>query len=139
MTDTPVVHHRLFAYGELTERGHQARLLGRAPDVRPAVLRDWRRAYLPGFPYPVALPTPGGVLRGVLLEGLDAWDMGVLDAWETTAQGLYRRGLVTVETAPGVEVTAAAYLSSPQAVRAWLTGEPTTRVEPVSAAATSPR
>ena len=122
MTGLTQSHHRLFAYGELLDAGHQVRLLGRRLASRPAVLRDQRRAPMPGFPYPIALPTPGGTVRGLLLDGLDDWDLRALDAWETTAHGLYRRSLVSVEVATGDAVTAVAYLGEPEAVRAWLAG-----------------
>lgn len=123
MTSSGPKHKRLFAYGELTDPAHLRRLLGRSLPMRDAVLPGYARVVLPGFRYPLAMPTRRGALRGKLIDDLDVWDLQALDAWETTAEGLYRASYVRVELAPGEEVTAMAYLGNEPAVRAWL-GQP---------------
>lgn len=71
--------HRLFVYGTLQHPPLLGHLLGRVPDLRPAVVSGWRAARLRGRVYPGLVP--GGWARGHVLE-VDATELEVLDAFE---------------------------------------------------------
>src|SRR5689334_9799167 len=113
MTTTSPTHHRLFAYGELADPDELARIIGRRVPSSPAILPGYRRMYLPGFPFPLAMRSRRGAIHGQLYDGLEEWDLRLLDVWETTEEGLYVRSLVAVEVGPGEECTALAYLGHP--------------------------
>jgi hypothetical protein len=117
---TSLTHHRLFAYGELADPDELGRIIGRRVPSSPAVLPGYRRVCLPGFPFPLAMRSPRGAIHGRLYDGIEEWDLRLLDVWETTAEGLYVRSLVAVEVAPGEERTALAYLGHPAGVRRHL-------------------
>jgi gamma-glutamylcyclotransferase (GGCT)/AIG2-like uncharacterized protein YtfP len=74
----------LFAYGTLQFPLVLQALLGRVPDLEPAVLPGWRAAALPGRLYPGLVPG-GGRAPGQLLVGLTAGEWSVLDAFEGDA------------------------------------------------------
>jgi hypothetical protein len=122
MTTTSPTHHRLFAYGELADPDELARIIGRRVPSSPAVLPGYRRMCLPGFSFPLAMRSRRGAIHGRLYDGLEEWDLRLLDVWETTEEGLYVRSLVAVEVAPGEERTALAYLGHPPGVRRHLGG-----------------
>jgi hypothetical protein len=86
----------LFAYGTLCDEDLLAAVLGRPLDrrnVAAAVAPGFRIAYYPGRIYPALLRAPGGAAEGMLVFGLAAFDLGVLDAYEGAE---YRRSIVPV-------------------------------------------
>lgn len=87
---------RLFAYGTLLFPEVLHVLLGRVPDLSPAVTHGWRVAALPGRVYPGLVPAPDGRASGRVVSGLSADEMVLLDAYEDTD---YR--LATIPLADG--------------------------------------
>lgn len=72
----------MFVYGTLQFPEVLVELIGRCPELVAAELTGWRVAALPGQVYPGLVPAAGGVARGVVLTGLDAGELAVLDAFE---------------------------------------------------------
>jgi len=107
----------LFIYGSLRDPAVRARLPGIRPDLWtvPAVLHGHARIMVSGFGYPFVVPAdPGSRVDGDLLLGLVDRDYAILDAYEDTAEGLYVRAEVTVES-DGRRLAAYAYLRGPSA------------------------
>ncbi|WP_431954631.1 gamma-glutamylcyclotransferase family protein [Nocardia lijiangensis] len=74
--------HALFVYGTLQFPVVLRELIGRCPDLSPAVLPGWRVAALPGRVYPGLVAAARATARGVVLSGLGAREWAVLDAFE---------------------------------------------------------
>jgi gamma-glutamylcyclotransferase (GGCT)/AIG2-like uncharacterized protein YtfP len=72
----------LFAYGTLQFPEILCVLLGRMPAARPASLAGWRPAALAGRGYPGLVPGTGTV-TGLVLSGLTAGEIQVVDAYES--------------------------------------------------------
>lgn len=65
---------RYFFYGTLLDPDVRAHILGSWINRRPlrkARLPGYRRVYIRGRHYPVAIPAPGDAVEGMLAEGLD--------------------------------------------------------------------
>lgn len=89
----------LFVYGTLRDPDILAAVIGRNPAaVEPAALVGYRAAVYPGRTYPGLAAAPGARAAGLLLTGLDARELALLDAFEAEE---YRRAAVTVATAEG--------------------------------------
>ncbi len=84
----------LFVYGTLKDETLRARLLGRRVRALPARLRGFAVRAVRDADYPALVPARGGVVRGLLLTGLDAGDLARLDRYEG---GEYRRIPVRAE------------------------------------------
>ncbi|UGT42504.1 gamma-glutamylcyclotransferase [Nocardia yamanashiensis] len=78
----PRAEDALFVYGTLQFPEVLVELLGRAPDLTPAVLPGRRAAALPGRAYPGLVAAPAGAASGFLMTGLTAAEWRVLDAFE---------------------------------------------------------
>ncbi|WP_084522446.1 gamma-glutamylcyclotransferase family protein [Nocardia inohanensis] len=78
----PHAQDALFVYGTLQFPKVLVELLGRAPDLTPAVLPGRRAAALPGRAYPGLVSASSGSTAGFLLTGLTAGEWRVLDAFE---------------------------------------------------------
>lgn len=94
---------RLFFYGTLLDSAVQSRVLGRVLDRRdlmPAVLRHFRCVYIAGRSYPMVVPRRGGLVEGVVAEGLSRDDLARIANYEGDD---YRRErhLVLASTLPG--------------------------------------
>lgn len=72
----------LFAYGTLQFPEILRILLGRMPAARSASLAGWRAAALAGRGYPGLVPGTGTV-TGVVLSGLTAGEIQIVDAYES--------------------------------------------------------
>jgi gamma-glutamylcyclotransferase (GGCT)/AIG2-like uncharacterized protein YtfP len=84
----------LFVYGTLTEPACVERVTGRRFASRAATLHGWIRT-MGADGYPVIHPSPGAVVDGKVLDGLDADALRALDAYEDEGR-LYLRREVTV-------------------------------------------
>lgn len=78
----PRAEDALFVYGTLQFPRVLDELLGRTPDLTPAVLPGRRAAALPGRVYPGLVAAPSDSAAGFLLTGLTATEWQVLDAFE---------------------------------------------------------
>lgn len=86
----------LFVYGTLQDPDVLGAVLGKPVDaatLQPAVAPGFRAVAYPGRVYPALVPAPGGMAEGRIVEGLDARDLAVLDAFEADE---YRRGKLEV-------------------------------------------
>jgi len=72
----------LFVYGTLLFPDVLTVLLGRVPARSPAVADGWRAAALPGRVYPGLVPDPVRRATGLVIGGLTAADIALLDAYE---------------------------------------------------------
>ena len=122
----------LFAYGTLQDSDILLAVLGRtvpAAALQSAVAHDFAVVYYPGRPYPALVTAPGTQASGMLITGLDADDLQVLDAFEGEE---YRRSTLQIICA-GATLRADAYLPT-QAIRAdavpWSLPEWTLRHKP---------
>ncbi len=122
----------LFAYGTLQDPDILRAVLGRTiPRAarQSAVAHDFAVVYYPGRPYPALIPAPGAQASGMLITGLDAHDVLVLDAFEGDE---YRRATLQILCA-GATLRADAYFPT-QAIRAdavpWSLPEWTLRHKP---------
>ena len=71
-----------FVYGSLMAPEVVQALLGRVPQQKPAVLRNYRRHSLEGHTYPGAVPAEGMCIHGAVLLGLHESEEASLDAFE---------------------------------------------------------
>ena len=109
---------RLFAYGELCKPAVLVELIGRVPLAQPALLHGYRRELDRGTGYYVAIPRDGASIAGLLLDGLGAAELLVLDRYEDVAGGEYQRRELEVELLiSGSREPAFVYVSSPR--RPW--------------------
>jgi hypothetical protein len=67
----------VFVYGSLMEPAVCTVLLGRMPTSRPALLHGYMRCRVVDKAYPAAIPHGGGVIEGLLLDGLSERDQKV--------------------------------------------------------------
>jgi len=88
----------LFVYGELCKPAVLRALLGRVPAAEPAVLAGFRRRLNAPTGYFRAQPQPESVIVGLLLSGVSAADLDLLDEFENVAGGEYGRVEALVET-----------------------------------------
>jgi len=102
-----VTPSRLFVYGTLRDDTVVQGLLGYRLFGRPAVLKGYHREIDPSIGYPVILPREGDVVPGMVLDGLDADALTILDAYEGQH---YRRVVVRVETIEGRLLDAYVYI-----------------------------
>lgn len=103
---------RLFVYGELCKPAVLRGLLGRVPTAEPALLAGYRRSLNRATGYFRAVPSSGGRIAGLLLEGIDERDLAELDGFENVDGGEYRRVEVEVEAlADGGVLRAWAYVA----------------------------
>jgi gamma-glutamylcyclotransferase (GGCT)/AIG2-like uncharacterized protein YtfP len=94
--------HRLFVYGTLQHPPLLDHLLGRLPELGPALVTGWRAARLQGRVYPGLVP--GGSARGHVLE-VDDDELAVLDRFE----GPQYEQVGVVASVAGEEVPALAW------------------------------
>lgn len=88
---------RLFFYGTLLDADVQALVLGRAfgsQELRPALLRHFRRVYIAGRAYPMLLPHRGGVVEGAVVDRLGQDDLARLQLYEGDGYRLERHSVV---------------------------------------------
>lgn len=98
----------LFVYGTLRDPDLLRLALGREVDaetILQATLGGYRAASMPGKVYPGLVLSHGMHTPGLILAGLNRFELQVLDAYEDDE---YRRGPVAVETSRGA-VAAQAY------------------------------
>jgi len=84
---------RLFGYGTLTLPGVLEAVAGVCARGEPALLHGYALVRLAGSSYPGIVPRRHGVVRGVLLHGLDERQLRRIDAYEGPA---YERRRVVV-------------------------------------------
>ena len=96
-----------FAYGANMERAAMAKRCPAAQPLGPALLRGWRYVIAQG--YGSIAPAPSSHVFGVLWR-LTPRDLAALNAFESLDNGLYRRAMLTVETA-GPRVRALVYVA----------------------------
>ncbi len=72
----------LFTYGSLTHPEVLHILLGRFPAHKPAQAPNHQARALPDKPYPVLVPTPEAITKGVLLTDLTEQEKRLLDVFE---------------------------------------------------------
>jgi len=99
---------RVFLYGTLCHPPLLRAVLGRAADVRPALLADHAVFRGAGVDVPLLVPAPGETAPGQLLSGLNDEDMARLGFYEA-AFGYAARN-VTVSDDAGGPVPAVVYL-----------------------------
>lgn len=105
---------RLFAYGELCKPAVLVELIGRVPLAEPALLHGYRRELDRGTGYYLAIPRDGASIAGLLLGGLGAAELLVLDRYEDVAGGEYQRRELEVELLiSGSRQPAFVYVGSP--------------------------
>lgn len=92
---------RYFAYGANMDRGHMSRTAPGAVLLGHAVL-DGYRVVIGKAGYGTVVPGGDTVVHGILWR-LTERDEEALDDFEGIAQGLYRKDVVAVRTAAGVE------------------------------------
>ena len=87
----------LFAYGELCKPPVLMAVLGRVPAAEPALLDGFRRVINVDTGYFRAVRCADEVIVGLLLDGIEAAELDVLDDFENVDGGEYRRVQVEVE------------------------------------------
>ncbi len=86
----------LFAYGTLQDSDILGAALGRPVppgSLRSATAPDHAAVYYPGRVYPALVARLGATASGMLITGLNALDLAVLDAFEGDE---YRRSIISV-------------------------------------------
>ena len=98
-----------FVYGTLMSREVVEGLVGRCPDMKPALLPGHRRHPVVHEVYPGMLPasealhlSEGGGVRGMLLTGIRPNELERFDWFEDVDNGFYKRVAVKV-LAPSIE------------------------------------
>jgi gamma-glutamylcyclotransferase (GGCT)/AIG2-like uncharacterized protein YtfP len=89
---------RFFFYGTLLDPEVRREVMGRAAGAlpaEPAVLAGYRRVYVRGKTYPVAVPDPASAVEGCLVRGLDRRAAQRLIDFETDEYDLVERTVVT--------------------------------------------
>lgn len=113
---------RLFFYGTLLDADVQTLVLGRQlgeSELRPALLRHFRRVYVAGRAYPMLLPHRGGTVGGTVADRLSQGELARVHRYEGDAFRLERQSVVPT----GIEGQASAVPLS-----VWLfRGAPATR------------
>ncbi len=87
----------LFVYGELCKPPVLLAVLGRVPTAEPALLSGFRRVINVDTGYFRAVPCDKEVIVGLLLDGIEAAELEVLDDFENVDGGEYGRVRVDVE------------------------------------------
>lgn len=97
---TPRAAATLFVYGTLLDPAVRRLVTGRRDRCAPAPARigHWRRIAIAGVSYPILVRRPAGVVRGLMLRGLEPRALARLDAYETDE---YVRLPAVVATAAG--------------------------------------
>jgi hypothetical protein len=101
---------RFFFYGSLLDPAIRRVVMGRCSEtcrVVPATLSGWRRCRRREAIYPVLMPSPGAVVEGCLIEGVDAVAAARLTAFEGSA---YRVAVLQVRLASGGVAAAFVFL-----------------------------
>ncbi|WP_375450744.1 gamma-glutamylcyclotransferase family protein [uncultured Devosia sp.] len=101
--------HPLFVYGTLRDPDLRRALLSRRADgdaITVAQAPGFRAVHMPGRVYPGLVALAGASAPGLLLQGLTAAELDMLDAFEGDE---YHRATLVVLTETG-ETTAMAYL-----------------------------
>ncbi|MEK9179992.1 MAG: gamma-glutamylcyclotransferase family protein, partial [Patescibacteria group bacterium] len=109
-----IIPMTLFAYGTLKEPSILRRLIGRVPEMKPAVLRGFRLVRPPfrrWKMYFMAVPSRGSIVRGKLISGLVKNDMVKIAEWEDVPEKVWIRGRV-VASVGGRPIKTFAYLGS---------------------------
>ena len=88
----------LFVYGTLRDPKTCGGLLGRMPQQSTARLHGFMRLAVRGEAYPAIVPCPQKSVDGLILRGLSAHELEVLDAYEGAE---YRRVEVEAELETG--------------------------------------
>jgi gamma-glutamylcyclotransferase (GGCT)/AIG2-like uncharacterized protein YtfP len=96
----------LFVYGSLMNPAERLRLLKRPIEASPARLLGYERGQKRYF---FVAPRAGAITDGAILEGLDAQDLAILDAYEEVPR-LYTRDRIEVLGADGRAVKCWIYL-----------------------------
>ncbi|MEM9025462.1 MAG: gamma-glutamylcyclotransferase family protein [Verrucomicrobiota bacterium] len=98
----------LFVYGTLMEPEVLRRLLGHVLEMRPAVIRGYRRFRVRNAVYPgIVAASPESSTTGKILSGLLESDWKTLDAFEGDE---YERLLVETSLESGETIPAATYV-----------------------------
>ena len=96
----------LFVYGSLMNPAERLRLLKRPIEASPARLPGYERGQRRSF---FVAPRVGAITDGAILEGLDAQDFAILDAYEEVPR-LYTRDRIEVLAADGRPINCWIYL-----------------------------
>jgi gamma-glutamyl AIG2-like cyclotransferase len=102
--------HHLYAYGTLQLPPVISLIVGRTLGGIPATLSGYARYKIADRVYPAIVEASGGSVSGVLYQGLDAAELGRLDAYEGP---LYERRDLPVEVG-GALVDAGTYVLKPE-------------------------
>jgi len=100
----------LFAYGTLQFEEILISLIGRVPEMRPAIAVDNEARRLPGVGYPGLVSVSGGRAEGMLIDGLSAEDWATLDEYE---DDFYELTVITTRELDGSRCRAHAYRVDP--------------------------
>jgi gamma-glutamylcyclotransferase (GGCT)/AIG2-like uncharacterized protein YtfP len=89
----------LFAYGSLVDPRCLDEVLGHphSGERLRAQLVGYTRVAAGDFAYPFIVASPGARVDGVLIMDLSPYDVHLLDRYEETETGMYRREVVEVE------------------------------------------
>ena len=110
----------VFAYGSLVDPRCFDEVLGQphAGERLRARLNGYKRVETDAYPYPFIVAAEGQRVDGVLIMDLSAYDMQLLDRYEETDAGIYRRELVDVEAwgcgAQTLRLQAYTYVAGPR-------------------------
>ncbi len=113
-------NHRLFCYGSLRVVEVIRAVIGRAPECRPAELRDHALRRIRNATYPGVTHLAGARTPGCVYEGLSPDELQKLDEFEGEP---YARELRTIQLENGAGTEAWVYLL-PDNRRDWLTDAP---------------
>ncbi|MEM2144931.1 MAG: gamma-glutamylcyclotransferase family protein [Candidatus Jordarchaeaceae archaeon] len=92
----------LFVYGTLMDQEFVENLVRKRLDYSHAKLYGFEKiSPSNSFPYSYIIPRDGCEVEGMLIKGLDANSLKILDKYEGVDSGLYRRILVQILTNQG--------------------------------------
>lgn len=103
----------LFVYGTLTDPFVYKVITGREPQGEPAVLKGYRKV-TSRKSFPHIKEAPGAEVQGILLRGITAEALALLDRYEGEGELFVRRPVI-VETAAGPEATYT-YVAGPKLI-----------------------
>lgn len=72
----------LFVYGTLMSPSVLSRVIGRVPNMVPAVLHEFHRYKIQNRAYPGIIETKGSIVEGKLIESLEDEEISKLDEYE---------------------------------------------------------
>ncbi|WP_230742758.1 gamma-glutamylcyclotransferase family protein [Methanooceanicella nereidis] len=83
--------YNLFSYGTLMEEACVKEVIGRVPEMKPALVEGFHRFFDTDIGYYSARMETGVSIEGVLLMGLSDNEINSLDEYEGVRYGIYER------------------------------------------------